>query len=64
MCESSAYLKSASGEDELLLEDVIMLRPEPGQITLTNVLGEQKVVEAEIDFIDLLKHRIVLRPKA
>jgi len=62
MCESSAYLKT-SGEDELLLEDVVMLVPEPGKVTLTSIMGDKKVIEGEIDHIDLMKHRIVIRPK-
>ena len=61
MCESSAYLKKGD-QDELLLEDVVMLVPEPGKITLTSLLGDKKVVQAEIDHIDLMKHRIVLKP--
>ena len=61
MCESSAYLQTKEGEDELLLEDVVMMRPENGRIVLINILGDRKEIEAEIDHIDLLNHRIVLR---
>ncbi len=63
MCESSAYLVSTGGEEELILEDVVMMRPENGRILLTNILGDKKDLDAEIDHIDLLKHRIVLRKK-
>ena len=64
MCESTAYLMAESGEEELLLEDVAKLVPAQGKITLISILGETKEVSAEIDHIDLMKHRIVLRPKA
>ena len=61
MCESSAYLKNKDGQEELLLEDVVMLKPSGGRIVLMNILGEKKEIEASIDQIDLLKHKIILR---
>jgi len=62
MCESSAWLRRGEDEDELLLEDVIMMKPEGGRILLTNILGEKKEIEAVLDHVDLLHHRIILRP--
>ncbi len=61
MCESSAWLRKGE-DDELLLEDVIMMKPVGGRIVLTNILGEKKEIEATLDHIDLLHHRIILRP--
>ena len=61
MCESSAYILTESGEEELLLEDVVKLVPGENQITLSSLLGDEKVVKAEIDHIDLMKHTIVLK---
>ena len=46
MCESSAYLKNKDGQEELLLEDVVMLKPSGGRIVLMNILGEKKEIEA------------------
>jgi len=60
MCESSAYLKNKDGQEELLLEDVVMLKPSGGRIVLMNILGEKKEIEASIDQIDLLRHKILL----
>jgi predicted RNA-binding protein len=51
-----------SGDQDLLLEDVATLTPGPGKVTLTSILGEEKTVAAEIDHIDFVNHRIVLRP--
>ena len=62
MCESSANLQKEGDLEELILEDVVMLRPVDGRIILTNILGEKKELEAEIDHIDLLYHKIILRP--
>ena len=61
MCESIAYLKDADDREELLLEDVVLLKPVDGRIVLMNILGEKKEIEAGIEQIDLLKHKIVLR---
>ncbi|HUU03565.1 MAG TPA: CooT family nickel-binding protein [Myxococcota bacterium] len=61
MCESSAYLQDEDGQEELLLEDVVMLKPSGGRIVLMNILGEKKEIEASIDQIDLLRHKILLR---
>ena len=63
MCESSAYVRRKDKE-ELFLADVVKLVPEGGKILLTSLLGEQREIEAVIDHIDLLNHKIVLRPTA
>ena len=62
MCESTAFLKK-NGDEEKLLEDVVMLKPKGSKIILTSVLGETKEVEGAVDHIDLMNHRIVLRSK-
>jgi predicted RNA-binding protein len=60
MCESTAFLMQ-DGKEEKLLEDVIMLKPEGNKIILKNILGETREIEAVVDHIDLMGHRIVLR---
>jgi len=62
MCESSAWLIRGEDDEELLLEDVIMMRPEGNKFILTNILGEKREIEADLDRIDLLHHRILLKP--
>ena len=62
MCESSAWLLRGEDDEELLLEDVILLKPAGSGFVLTNILGEKKEIEAELDRIDLLHHRILLKP--
>ncbi|MBN2498215.1 MAG: CooT family nickel-binding protein [Deltaproteobacteria bacterium] len=61
MCESNAFMLTDDDKEELLLEDVVLLKPEPGKIVLTSILGETRELEARIDHIDLLHHRIYLR---
>lgn len=62
MCESSAWMIRGEDDEELLLEDVIMMKPEGSKFILTNILGEKREIEAVLDRIDLLHHRILLRP--
>jgi predicted RNA-binding protein len=59
MCEANAYL-AKEGNDELILEDVMILRPEDGEIYLQNIFGEQKRIRARIKEMNLINHRIVL----
>jgi len=63
MCEASAFLISEDGKEDLYLKDVDIVRPEDGKLYLRDIFGEQKVIEAEIQEINLLNHRIVLKKK-
>jgi len=61
MCESHAYL--IEGDDEkLIMEDVINMREEDGKVTLSNIIGEESILDAEIVSITFLDHRILLKP--
>jgi predicted RNA-binding protein len=59
MCEANAYL-AKEGDEELVLEDIMILRPEEGQIFLQNIFGEQKRIKARIKEMNLVDHRIIL----
>ena len=59
MCEANAYVLK-EGKEELILEDVSVLRPEKEELYLQNIFGEQKRVKARIREMNLLDHRIVL----
>ncbi|MDI7268964.1 MAG: CooT family nickel-binding protein [Myxococcota bacterium] len=61
MCESAAYVRRNGGE-ELLLKEVAAIRPEKGRLVLRTVLGDRLEFEGTIEEIDLMGHRIVLRP--
>jgi len=61
MCESHAYLLDGD-EEKLLMEDVINVREEGGKVILSNIIGEESVLEAEVAAITLLDHKILLRP--
>lgn len=59
MCEANAYL-SKENKEELVLEDIMILRPEEGEIYLQNIFGEQKRLKARIKEMNLVDHRIIL----
>jgi len=62
MCESTAFVKK-DGNEEKVLEDVVMLKPEGTKIVLTSILGETKEIEGTVDHIDLMNHKIVILAK-
>ncbi|MGQ9509536.1 MAG: CooT family nickel-binding protein [Thermodesulfobacteriota bacterium] len=59
MCEANAYLMK-QGKEELILEDISILRPEGDALYLQNIFGEQKRIKARIKEMNLIDHRIVL----
>ena len=61
MCESNVYLKKGDKE-ELFLENVGSIVPKGGGIIhLSSILGEEKDIQAEIENIDLLNHKVILK---
>ena len=59
MCEANAYLFK-DGKEELIFEDLMILRPEQEDIYLQNIFGEQKRIKARIKEMNLVEHRIIL----
>lgn len=63
MCETNAFLVSDGGNEELLLDNVDIIRPGDGRVYMRNLFGEEKVVEGNIKEISLSRHRIVLEKR-
>ena len=59
MCEANVYIIE-DGKEQMLLEDVDLLRPEGDGIYLRNAFGEQKTISARIKEIRLMDHKIIL----
>ena len=59
MCEANAYLFK-DGKEELIFEDLMILRPEQENLYLQNIFGEQKRIKARIKEMNLVEHRIIL----
>jgi predicted RNA-binding protein len=59
MCEANAYLVK-EGKEELVMEDIMILRPENDGLYLQSIFGEQKRIRARIREMNLVDHRILL----
>jgi predicted RNA-binding protein len=51
------------GEEEMILSDIISIKPTGTQLRLTNLFGEEEIIEASIEEVDLLNHKIKLKPR-
>ena len=61
MCESNVFMKTAEGEEKLLMENVAAITPcGQDRFLLKGLLGDQQEVTGRIEDINLMAHRIVL----
>jgi predicted RNA-binding protein len=61
MCQSTAYILK-DGEEEEVMADIATIIPEGNKLRLISLFGEEKEVEASIEQINLLGHKIILKP--
>lgn len=59
MCELTVYLVEGDRE-EMVMEDVATIKPDGERLILTDLLGQQKVVEARFHELKLLEHKAYL----
>jgi len=59
MCESNAYIIK-DGQESLLMNSVETVRQEDKKLRLINMFGEEKLINASIKEIDLVKHKILI----
>ncbi len=59
MCEANVYLLK-DGQEELIMEEVDIIRPEEGKYYLRSVMGEQKMIDGQIKSISLVNHKIIM----
>lgn len=59
MCELTVYVLKDSREEKVM-EDVANIAIEGDRLVLTDVLGQQKTVEAKIKELKLLEHKVYL----
>lgn len=60
MCESSAFIWKEN-ELEKVMENVVNIDPCDGKIYLTDLLGEQKIIDGIIKEIRLMDHKIIIQ---
>jgi len=59
MCETKVFIEK-NGKKEEILENVINIQSEEDGLLLKDLFGEQKLVKANIKYIDFMKHEMVL----
>ncbi len=59
MCELTVYLLT-EGREEKLMEDVASIKPDGDRLVLTDLLGQQKTVDAKLQELKLLEHKAYL----
>ncbi|MCL6105913.1 MAG: CooT family nickel-binding protein [Actinobacteria bacterium] len=59
MCELTVYLLDQDRE-EMVMEDVATITPDGDRLVLTDLLGQQKIVEAKLQELKLLEHKAYL----
>lgn len=62
MCESSAYVIKENGL-ERIMDNVVSIDPFEGKVYLTDLLGDQKIIDGEIKEIRLMDHKIIIKEK-
>jgi len=62
LCESNVYVRDDEG-DRLVMEDAVLLESGQGKVRITDVLGEEKELEGDVEEITFLEHRIVIRER-
>ena len=60
MCESSAFVLGKDNKLEKIMENVVTVDPSEGKVYLTDLLGEQKIVDGFIKEIRLMDHKSIL----
>ena len=61
MCEAKVFLVKEGGR-ELLMEDVVSIKPIDEGLSLVDIMGRVKPVAASIKEIKLLEHAVLLEP--
>ena len=62
MCESNVYVRDDEG-DRLIMEDAVLLESGQGKVKITDILGEEKELEGDVEEITFLEHKIVIRER-
>jgi predicted RNA-binding protein len=61
MCIATIY-KVKSGANEQVLEEVVYMDIEDGNINLTTILGEKQTLTGAVKHVDFLKHTVIIEP--
>jgi len=59
MCEAVVFVVK-DGVKQQVMENVVTVHPEGEKLLLTDLFGEQKLITARIEKVDLTGHEIIL----
>ncbi|RDY24156.1 CooT family nickel-binding protein [Romboutsia maritimum] len=59
MCESAAFILKEN-KLERIMDNVVTIDPYDGKVYLTDLLGEEKIVDGVIKEIRLIDHKIII----
>jgi predicted RNA-binding protein len=60
MCLATVYIED-DGQREQVMQDVAWIKPTDAGLQLTTLFGENRLFQAQIESIDLMKSLIVLK---
>jgi predicted RNA-binding protein len=60
MCLATVFIED-DGQREQVMQDVAWIKPTDGGLQLTTLLGESRLLQAQIESIDLMKSTIILK---
>jgi len=61
MCEAKVFVET-DGARELVMDDVVTIKPVANGLSLIDLFGEEKSINASIKEIKLLEHVVLLEP--
>jgi predicted RNA-binding protein len=59
MCQSRV-VTLREGQEEVVMDDVVTVRPQDDRLLLQDLYGQEKVIRARIKELQLMDHRIVI----
>lgn len=60
MCESSVFILGKNNELKKTIKHVISVNPNGGKVYLTDLFGNQDIIDGAIKEIRLMEHEIIL----
>lgn len=61
MCIATIYEAKSEGNEQVL-EEVVSLDIQDGNINLTTILGEKQTLTGIVKHVDFLKHTVLIEP--
>ena len=60
MCESSAFIMGKNNELIKIMDYIVNINPDGNKVYLTDLFGNQKIIDGAIKELRLIDHKIIL----